>query len=330
MIITRTPFRLSFFGGGSDYNAWFSEHQGLIIGTTFHRYCYISVRPLPPFFDYKTRVVYSKTELINDENEIDHPSVRGCLSHMAIQEGLEVHHDGDLPARSGLGSSSSFTVGFLLALQALRHEMPTQKSLAEQAIYVEQQVLKENVGIQDQIFAAYGGMRMIRIDRDGSFDAAPLILPPDYLKALEDHILLGFTGQTRIASALAGEQIARIKQGTSNIHEIHEIAKEAAELFQKKADLAQIGELLDRTWKVKRSLSNNVSDAEMDDLYEAGRRAGAYGGKLLGAGGGGFFMFLAPPYRHEQIRKALSRVKVWVPFRFDKTGAQVIFHNDEN
>lgn len=329
MILTRTPFRVSFFGGGTDYNAWFTAHGGLVIGTTFHRYCYISCRLLPPFFDYKTRVVYSRTELIQDNHEIQHPSVRGCLDHLGIQDGLEIHHDGDLPARSGLGSSSAFTVGFLLSLHALRHHMPTKRKLADQAIRVEQEILHENVGIQDQVLASHGGMCVIQIDRSGDYEVLPLILPPDYSRALEEHILLGFTGLTRNATAMAGEQIKRIQSGQSAMNEIHSIAQEALKLFNEHADLPKIGGLLDKSWRIKRSLATGVSSGNIDEIYETARRAGAYGGKLLGAGGGGFMVFFAPPCRHQQIRDALRGIKVWVPFKLDKTGAQVILHNDE-
>jgi len=328
MIITRTPFRVSFFGGGTDYNSWFSEHGGLVIGTTFRRYCYISCRALPPFFDYKTRVVYSSTELVKDNQEIRHPSIRSCLSHLGVQDGLEIHHDGDLPARSGLGSSSTFTVGFLLGLHALHHRMPTRKELANQAIKVEQEILRENVGIQDQIFAAHGGLRVIRIERNGDYDVAPLILPPEYVQAVEEHVLLGFTGQTRDATRLAGAQIDQIRKGNSHMDEIHSIAQEALRLFSARADLPKIGELLDASWKIKRSITTGISNNGIDDLYEAGRKAGAYGGKLLGAGGGGFIMFFAPPYQHQRIQDALRGIKVWVPFKMDQSGAQVIMHTD--
>ncbi len=330
MIITRTPFRLSFFGGGTDYRAWFEENGGLVVGTTFRKYCYISCRPLPPFFEYQTRIVYSRTELVSKNQDVQHPAIRGCLQYLGVEDGLEIHHDGDLPARSGLGSSSSFTVGLLLGLHALRHQMPTKKSLADHAIQVEQQVLKENVGVQDQIFAAHGGMRVIHIQRDGDYIVEPLILPPDYTAALEDHVLLGFTGITRFATDLAGTQIEKIQSGKSCVSEIHGIAKEAVGLFQSRADLPKIGELLDRSWKLKRSIAPGVSNDSIDEIYEAAKKAGAYGGKILGAGGGGFIMFFAPPYRHEHIRKALSKIRVWVPFKVDNTGAQVIFHNDEN
>ncbi len=329
MIITRTPFRVSFFGGGTDYRAWFSKNGGFVLGTTFQRYCYISCRPLPPFFEYKTRVVYSQTECVNDPTEIRHPAIRGCLTYLRMKDGLEIHHDGDLPARSGLGSSSAFTVGFLLSLHALRHRMPTKRDLADEAIKIEQEILKENVGIQDQILAAHGGMCAIRIDRNGDYEVSPVILSPDYVQTLEGHILLGFTGLTRNATDFAGAQIQRIQNGDSSMKEIHSMAHEALDLFASGADFSKIGALLHKSWQVKRSLANGITTRGMDDLYEAARNAGAYGGKLLGAGGGGFIMFIAPPDRHSQIKQALGEIKVWVPFKLDRAGAQVIFHTDE-
>ena len=330
MIITRTPFRVSFFGGGTDYQAWYSQHGGLVIGTTFERYCYISCRRLPPFFDYKTRLVYSRTEHINHIEEIQHPAIRGCLQFLQIHDGLEIHHDGDLPAGSGIGSSSAFTVGFLLSLHTFRHESLTKHELADQAIKVEQDVLREHVGIQDQTLAAYGGLQAICIEQDGRYEVVPLILPIDYMQALEQHVLLGFTGISRHASDLAAAQIERIQSGNSAMNEVHSLAKEALELFHQKADFAKIGSLLNTNWQIKRSLADGMSNEKIDQIYEAGRKAGAYGGKLLGAGGGGFMMFLAPPECHQRIKDALPNLKVWVPFKLDRSGAQVMLHTEEN
>lgn len=329
MIITRTPFRLSFFGGGTDYPAWYTAHGGLVVGTALARYCYLSCRRLPPFFDHKTRLVYSKIESVRDRREIRHPAVRGCLEFLDFDDGLEIHHDGDLPARSGIGSSSSFTVGLLLALHGLRHEMWTKQALADEAIKVEQEVLKENVGIQDQILAAYGGFRVIEMGPGVTYRVLPLMLPPDYLKSLEAHILLGFTGLTRVASDVARAQIENIENGSSRMEEIHAIAKEALDLFDRRADFERIGKLLSHSWDVKRSLATGVTSAEIDDLHDIARRAGAFGGKLLGAGGGGFVMFLAPPERHARIKAALAALRVWVPSTLDTDGARVVFHTDD-
>lgn len=328
MIITRTPFRLSFFGGGTDYPAWFGQNGGLVIGTTFARYCYLSCRPLPPFFAHKTRLVYSTVENVIDHAKIQHPSVRGCLQYLNFEQGLEIHHDGDLPARSGLGSSSSFTVGLLLALNGLRHNMLTKRELAEEAITVEQKILEENVGIQDQVLASYGGLNVIEMDPGSEYRVFPLVLPPEYKNALQDHVLLGFTGVTRFSSQVAEQQIQAITTGRSCMAEIHDIAKEAREIFQRKGDFEKIGNLLHKSWQLKRSLGKNISSSEIDEMYELAIRAGAYGGKLLGAGGGGFIMFFAPPERHEAIKEALYQVKIWVPFKFESEGAQVIFHTD--
>ncbi len=332
MIITRTPFRLSFFGGGTDYPAWYLKNEGLVIASTFAQYCYISCRRLPPFFDYKTRVVYSKMESVSEHKDIEHPSVRGCLEYLQAADGLEIHHDADIPARSGIGSSSSFTVGLLLALHGLRYEMPTKEKLADEAIYVEQTLLQESVGIQDQILAANGGFRMIEMGPSvGSkgYRSMPLILPPEFLEYLRSHVLLGFTGLTRFASEIAKEQIKNMEKGESCVSDLLSITREALELFKKQSDLQHIGALLDQTWILKRSLAKGITSPEIDELYEVGRTAGAYGGKLLGAGGGGFIMFLAPPDRHQKIKEALKKIRVWVPFHFETDGAQVVFHNDE-
>lgn len=328
MIITRTPFRLSFFGGGTDYPAWYVPNGGLVIGSTFARYCYISCRLLPPFFTHKTRVVYSLIENVKEHGDIQHPAVRACLQYLKFENGLEIHHDGDLPAHSGLGSSSSFTVGLLLALQGLRHKMVTKRDLADQAIKVEQGILEENVGIQDQILAAHGGLNVIEMGPGQDYRVSPLVLPLDYRKELQSHVLLGFTGLTRFSSTVAKEQIQTISSGQSRMGEMTGIAREALSLFQTRGDFEKIGSLLDQCWALKRGNGKNVSNPQIDELYEVAKREGAYGGKLLGAGGGGFIMFFAPPERHERIRRALSQLKVWVPFQFETEGAQVIFHTD--
>lgn len=332
MIITRTPFRLSFFGGGTDYPAWYSRNEGLVIATTFSQYCYITCRRLQPFFDYKSRVVYSKMETVQEHKDIEHPAIRGCLEYLNVEAGLEVHHDADLPARSGIGSSSTFTVGLLHALHGLRHEMPTNQQLAEEAIEVEHGLLNENVGIQDQIMAAYGGLRLIEMGPpcgEKKYHVTPLILPPEYLASLEKYILLGFTGITRFSSEIAEEQIQKMETGEVDFKELLSITKEALHLLRNTEDFEKIGRLLHQSWLIKRSLTNKVSNHLIDSLYKTGLRAGAFGGKLLGAGGGGFMMFFAPPERHNRIKEALPQIRVWVPFKMEMQGAQVIFHNDD-
>jgi len=330
MIITRTPYRLSFFGGGTDYNSWFEEHGGLVLAVGLAHYCYITARYLPPFFpDHTSRIVYSRIEAVLDHKDICHPSVRGCLHYLKVKGGVEIHHDGDLPARSGIGSSSSFTVGMLHALHALHKRMVEPEQLAYEAIDVEQNHLSESVGVQDQIMAAYGGFRLIEMGPGNSWCVKNIMLHADYLQALEDHVLLGFSGISRMAEHHAKKKIDNIRQGktTEELRVISAIAREALKSFQKQDSLDVIGHLLDQSWQVKRRLAEGVSADWMEDLYNTAIRNGALGGKLMGAGGGGFFFFIAPPYKHEKIKHSLPQIKVWVPFKIDKTGSQVIFHN---
>jgi D-glycero-alpha-D-manno-heptose-7-phosphate kinase len=330
MIISRTPYRLSFFGGGTDYNAWFEENGGLVLAVGLAHYCYLNVRYLPPFFSHKSRIVYSKIESINEISEIQHPSVRGCLEYLNITEGVEIHHDGDLPARSGLGSSSSFTVGLLHALYALKQQMVSPRQLAEEAIDVEQNWLNESVGIQDQIMAAHGGFQIIEMGPDANWNTKNMLMPKEYLSSLEDHVLLGFSGISRMSEQHAKNKVDNIKRGKINkeLQTIYELTQEALQAFQNQVGFDEIGRLLNQSWQCKRRLAEGVSTDWMDDLYQTAMQKGAFGGKLMGAGGGGFFFFLAPPNKHQQIREALSQIKVWVPFKIDHSGSQVIFYNE--
>ena len=329
MIITRTPYRLSFFGGGTDYNPWFEKNGGLVLAVGLAHYCYLTVRYLPPFFEQRTRVVYGKEEKVMNNQDIQHPSVRGCLQYLNITDGVEIHHDGDLPARSGIGSSSSFTVGLLHALYALKQQMKSPRRLAEEAIDVEQNLLKESVGVQDQIMAAHGGFRIIEMGADANWNVKNMLLPAEYLKSLEDHVLLGFSGISRMAEKHAKNKVDNIKKGkTSNeLQTIFALAQEALQAFHDQVGFDEIGRLLDQSWQCKRRLAEGVSSDWMDVLYQTAIHNGAFGGKLMGAGGGGFFFFLAPPNKHQQIREALSQIKVWVPFKIDHSGSQVIFYN---
>ncbi|MBP0021224.1 MAG: kinase [Cyanobacteria bacterium SBLK] len=329
MIITRTPYRLSFFGGGTDYNPWFEEHGGLVIAVGIAHYCYLTVRYLPPFFEHRSRIVYSKIESVAKNQEIIHPSVRGCLEYLKISDGIEIHHDGDLPARSGIGSSSSFTVGLLHALHALHGRMRSSEQLALEAIEVEQVLLRESVGIQDQIMAAHGGCQFIDMKPGGKWTINNVLLPADYLKELESHILFGFSGISRLAERHARAKVDNIKRGktTEELKGIHALAREALHLFSQQASFEAIAELLDKSWHLKCRLAEGVSASWMDDLYQTALRAGAFGGKLMGAGGGGFFFFIAPPEKHQKIREALPQIKVWVPFQIDHGGSQVILYN---
>ena len=331
MSITRPPYRLSFVGGGTDYNPWFEDRRGTVLAVGLAHYCYLTVRYLPPFFsEHSSRIVYSKIESVNNHAEIQHPSVRGCLKFLKVDDGIEIHHDGDLPARSGIGSSSSFTVGLLHALHALRQRMVSPKQLAEEAIHVEQKILGESVGVQDQIMAAHGGFRLLELGTGPKWSVKSLLLPKDYLHDLERYVLLGFSGISRTAQQHAKNKLENIKRGntTEELQAITGIAQEALKAFQGETSFENLGRLLDQSWQQKRRLAAGVSTDWMDDLYSTAIRHGAFGGKLMGAGGGGFFFFLAPPNQHEQIRKALPKIKVWVPFRVDYTGSQVIFFND--
>jgi D-glycero-alpha-D-manno-heptose-7-phosphate kinase len=315
------------FGGGTDYNAWFEENGGVVLASAIARYCYLSVRRLPPFFEHKSRIVYSHIESVQEHSAIQHPAVRGCLKYLDFEEGLEIHHDGDMPARSGIGSSSSFTVGLLHALHGLQARMVDKRELAEQAIHVEQTLLGESVGVQDQIMAAHGGLQIIELGRGAKWQTQEVVTSPEYLEDLQRHVLMGFSGISRTADAHARVKIENIKQGktTTELREIQAIAGEAVGLVKKKAEMREIGRLLDKSWQLKRRLAAGLSSDWMDELYRSALRAGAYGGKLMGAGGGGFFFFLAPPEKHAAVKEALPQVKVWVPFEMDFSGSRVIF-----
>jgi len=267
---------------------------------------------------------------VMNNNDIRHPSVRGCLKYLNIYDGVEIHHDGDLPARSGLGSSSSFTVGLLHALYALKRKMISPFQLAKEALDVEQNLLNESVGSQDQILAAYGGFKIIDFGPGTSWNVKNMLLPTDYMKSLEEHMILGFSGISRMAEHHAKDKVKNIESGkiTTELQAIASLTEEALQAFQNHSEFDNIGRLLDKSWQFKRRLAKGVSAHWMDEIYNTAIRNGAFGGKLMGAGGGGFFFFLAPPKKHQKIRKALHQIKVWVPFKIDYTGSQVIFYNN--
>lgn len=326
MIITRTPFRISFFGGGTDYPAWFRESGGAVLATTIDKYCYISCRFLPPFFEHKHRIVYSRIENVREISEIEHPAVRAVLGWAKVEEGTEIHHDGDLPARSGLGSSSSFTVGLVNALFALKGRHISKEALAAHAIDIEQNIICENVGSQDQVSAAFGGFNRIAFHPNGSFDVAPVILAPKRLAELESHLLLCFTGLARIASEVAKSKIANMKDRKTELTRMGAMVDQAiAILADDHAPIEEFGKLLDESWKYKRSLSDRVSTPEVDRIYENAMKAGAVGGKILGAGGGGFLLLFVKPERQAQVRGRL-RDLVHVPFKFENSGSRVVLY----
>ncbi|MBF0623276.1 MAG: kinase [Magnetococcales bacterium] len=329
MIITRTPFRISFFGGGTDYPAWFREHGGKVLSTAINKYCYLSVRDLPPFFEHKSRVVYSKVEMVQDHKDIQHPAIRGILLDRKIDRGLEIHHDGDLPARAGLGSSSSFTVGLLHALHALEGRLVGKNELARQAIRIEQEVLAENVGCQDQIIVSWGGLNTIEFRQDGTFDVTPVILPPERRTELEDSLMLFFTGKTRFATDVAGQKIRNMPNRIKELTEMGAMVDQALEILRDvRQPIDHFGELLHQSWLRKRTLSEAVTTPLVDDIYSEAMAAGATGGKLLGAGGGGFMVFVVRPALRKMVRRRLEKL-LNVNFRFDHTGSKIIVFNPE-
>ncbi len=323
MIISRTPYRVSFFGGGTDYPVWFREHGGAVLAGAINHYCYITCRFLPPFFEHASRIVWSKIELVDRHSEIEHPAIRAAVQLLKIDEGVELIHNGDLPARSGLGSSSAFAVGVLHALYALHDQEVSKKELAEQAIYLEQEVLQENVGVQDQIQTAFGGLNRIDILPDGTFNVRPLELSDARLRELESHLLLFYTGVARNASDIAAAQVRAIPAHKADLHEMRRLVDDAAAVLID-GDLADFGRLLHETWEIKRRLSEQIAPAFVNDIYDRARRAGAIGGKLLGAGGGGFMLFIVRPEDQVQVLSALHELLL-VPVQFDWSGAQLIF-----
>lgn len=326
MIITRTPFRISFFGGGTDYPDWCRKHGGAVLSTTIDKYCYISLRPLPQFFEHKHRIVYSQIENVNLIKEIKHPAVRGVFEWGAVSQGLELHHDGDLPARSGLGSSSSFTVGLINSLMAMNEKKSSKRQLAEVAIHIEQNLLGENVGSQDQIAAAYGGFNRIDFYTDNSFTVEPIIFGAGRKNLLQSHLMLFFTGFSRIASEIAKSKIANFVTKEAELNRMREMVEEGIDLLRDtNSSIEDFGYLLHESWCLKRGLSDKVSTQDIDDIYKIAITSGALGGKLLGAGGGGFMLLFAHPDRQEAIRRALSNL-IYVPFLFENSGSRVVLY----
>ena len=330
MIISRTPFRISFFGGGTDYPVWYEKFGGSVINATINKYCFITARFLPPFFNYKYRVRCYLHEEAQIVNEIKHPSVRECIKYLKLEKGIEIVHNADLPARSGLGSSSTFTVGLLNALHAINNYMPTKRELASQAIDIEQNFIKESVGSQDQTAAAFGGFNKITFNGVSDIDVDPIIIKKERQFELENNLLLFFTGFSRTASEIAKEQISVTRTKEKELTTMLEISKEGlSRLTDEKQSLDQFGKLLDEQWKIKRSLTNKISNKNIDEIYSAGINAGAIGGKLLGAGGGGFMLFYVSKGKQKNVINALKK-KLFVPFRFEFTGSKIIYYSHED
>ncbi len=329
MIISRTPYRVSLFGGGSDYPAWYRKNGGTVLGFAMNRYCYISVRELPPFFNHKHRIVYSAIEDCNTVEEIKHPAVRGVLTEFPPEKGLEIHHDGDLPARSGLGSSSSFTVGLINALEASHGRMISKKKLAERTIDIEQNVIKEHVGSQDQIWAAYGGMNRIHFQKDGDFVVSPVLVQPERRKKLTSNLMLFFSGVSRIAAKIAERKIANLDARHDHIVKMVSMVDDAESIISSASgDLSDIGRLLYKSWKLKRELAEGVTNPTVNEIFDEAMAGGALGGKLLGAGGGGFILFYAEPGAKKEIRRRLSKL-IEVDIDVDNAGSQIVVYEPD-
>lgn len=328
MIISKTPLRISFFGGGTDYPAWFKDNRGAVLATTIDKYIYLTCRYLPPFFEHHSRIVWSLIELVKDNTEIKHSSIRACLSFMKIKEGVEIHYDADLPSKTGLGSSSAFTVGLLNSLYALKGQMISKAKLAQEAIYIEQELLKENVGCQDQILATLGGFNLIEFEPEKDFHIQPVTINPQRLKLLENHLMLIFTGFTRVASEIAKTLVKKAQEKNAELKTMHQMVYEAIRILNSNTDLSEFGKLLDENWKLKRSLTDRITTPPINEIYFLSRKAGAIGGKLLGAGGGGFMLLFAEPEIHPKIKSKLTQF-LHVPFQFENSGSQIIFYQPE-
>lgn len=328
MIISRTPFRISFFGGGTDYPVWFRDHGGAVLATSINKYCYLTCRYLPPFFEHRIRVVYSKIENCQKVDEIQHPAAREILRFLKIERGVEIHHDGDLPARSGMGSSSAFTVGLLHGLYALQGIMPSKERLAREGIHLEQDLLQETVGCQDQVLTAYGGLNHVTFLQNGDFCVRPLTLPARRQNELNDHLMLFYSGVDRFASEVASTVIEHLDDKRRQLRILKEMVDEAIALLNSDRPISEFGALLHEAWQAKRSLSTSVSSQAVDEIYAAALAAGASGGKVLGAGGGGFIVLFVPPGLQAQVRKQLKSL-VYVPFRFECQGSQILCYEPE-
>lgn len=328
MIITKTPFRMSFFGGGTDIPDFFIEHGGSVISTTFDKYCYVNVRHMPPFHPYISELVHNRFERVNDIEEIEHPLIRECMRLHDIHE-IRLTYEGDLPARTGLGTSSTFAVGMLNAFCALKGKMMSKRNLAQEAIHVEREVLKEHGGWQDQVAAAFGGLN--RIDfHDHDFSVRPIIISPERKKELDENLLLFYTGVQRFSSEIQADTFAKPVDKTKQLLDMLALVDEAEEvLTDKDTSLNEFGKLLNTTWKLKRGTGSKVSNGSIDELYDIAINAGALGGKLLGAGGGGFLLFYCEKEKQDNLKKAIEKLMI-VPFNFENDGTQVLYYSPQS
>lgn len=328
MIITKTPFRMSFFGGGTDLKEYFMENGGAVLSTTFDKYCYVNVRHLPRFFDYTTELSYSKTERVTHIEDIKHPAIRNAMEMLDMHE-IRLTYEADLPARSGLGTSSSFAVGMLNAFYALKGKYAGKKRLADEAIYLERELCQEAGGWQDQIAASFGGFNRINFNADG-YEVLPVIISPERKKTLNSNLMMFFTGFTRFSSDVQKANAAEKTDKKKQLGEMLQLVDEAESILtDNNKDLNEFGKLLDHTWKLKRQTGSAVSTNNIDSLYEKGIQAGALGGKLLGAGGGGFLVFYVEPEKQQQVKQAMENL-MYIPFKFEDGGTQVIYYNPES
>lgn len=328
MIITQTPFRMSFFGGGTDFSGFYNEYGGSVLSTTFDKYAYVTVRHLPPFFDYKTHLTYSKEEKVNSIEEIEHPAIRNAMQWLGMHK-IRMTYEADLPAHSGLGTSSSFAVGMLEAFYALKGKYADKKKLADDAIYLERTLCDEAGGIQDQIAASFGGFNRIDFSRNG-YTVRPVIMSPERKADLNNHLMLFFTGFSRFSSDIQKDTEKSLKDKTAQLLKMLKIVNDAEKiLIDKHKSLDEFGQLLDCTWKLKREISGEISTDSIDEQYSRAIKAGALGGKLLGAGGGGFLLFYVPLDKQESVRNALKG-QMYVPFKFENDGTRIIYYSAEN
>lgn len=328
MVISQTPFRMSFFGGGTDMESFFTEHGGKVLSTTFDKYCYVNVRHLPRFFDYSTELSYSKIERVTDIQAIAHPAIRNAMEMLDMRE-IRLTYEADLPARSGLGTSSSFAVGMLNAFYALKGKYADKRKLADDAIYLERTLCKEAGGWQDQIAASYGGFNRIEFSEDG-YEVFPIIISPKRKQELNQNLMMFFTGFTRFSAEIQQSTQLSAKDKTKQLLEMFSLVTEAEQvLVDKGASIKEFGRLLDHTWRLKRQTGDKISTEGIDLLYESALKAGAVGGKLLGAGGGGFFVFYVEPDRQPQVKEAMQGM-LHVPFQFENSGTRIIHYTPED
>lgn len=329
MIITKTPFRMSFFGGGTDMESFFRNYGGAVLSTTFDKYCYVNVRHLPRFFDYTTELSYAKIERVTSVDDIVHPAVRNAMKMLDMHE-IRLTYEADLPARSGLGTSSSFAVGMLNAFYALKGKYADKKRLADEAIYLERVLCNEAGGWQDQIAASYGGFNRIEFNKNGTYDVKPIIIHPDRKKRINDNLLMFFTGFTRFSSDLQKANQAGYDEKVKQLQQMYVLVDDAERVLEDKhADLDDFGRLLDKTWRLKRQTGGAITSNSIDALYEKGISAGALGGKLLGAGGGGFLVFYVQPEKQAAVKDAMKDL-LYVPFQFEDGGTRVIHYTPES